>query len=126
MKTDPMNDVQVVTVPVPPSQGPGSGKPAWVAFAHGRIENERTLWELIERQSAVIREHEAEIVLLRQQIATRKPRGGRDRLDDKRVAEIERDLGAGYSTRQIAARCTVSAMTVSRIAARLSARKRIA
>ena len=63
-----------------------------------------------------------EVDLLRAQIAERKPKGGRTRLADERVAEIERDIEAGYSRRQVAARTGVSAMTVQRVAERLARR----
>lgn len=121
MKSDPMHEVTTTTIRRPPSRGPGSGKEAWVAYALDRAETCATLWQIVDDQSAVIRDLEAEIRLLREQVAARKP-GGRPRLDDRRVAEVERDLAAGYSTRQIASRCAVSAMTVSRIAARMRAR----
>ena len=119
---DPMDDVKITTIYMPPSRGPGSGKDAWKAFAIERADTCRTLFGLIDRQSQVIRELQVEAQLLRDQIATRKPKGGKPKLEDRRVAEIERDLAAGYSTRQIASRCAVSAMTVSRIAARAKLR----
>lgn len=122
MKSDPMDNVKVTTARRPPSRGPGSGKDAWVSYALDREENEGTLWKIIREQSAAIRDLQAEVELLRVQIAKRRPKGGRPRLEDARVAEIERDLAAGYSTRQIASRCAVSAMTVSRIAKRVAAR----
>lgn len=122
MKSDPMDSVRVTTIRTPPSRGPGSGKAAWVAYALERAETCETLWQIVDEQSAAIRDLQAEIELLRAQIAERKPKGGRPRLDDRRVAEIERDLAAGYSTRQIASRCSVSAMTVSRVAARMRER----
>lgn len=122
MKSDPMDDVSVTEQKWPPSHGPGSGKAAWVAFAHARAKNEQTLWSIIQDQSAAIRDLQAEVDLLRAQIEKRKPKGGRPKLADSRVAEIERDLAAGYSTRQIASRCAVSAMTVSRVAKRVAAR----
>lgn len=125
MKSDPMDGVQVTTIRQPPSRGPGSGKEAWVAYALDRADTCATLWQIVDEQSEAIRDLRAEIELLQAQIAKRKPKGGRPKLDDRRVAEIERDLAAGYSTRQIASRCAVSAMTVSRVAARVAERAAI-
>lgn len=125
MKTDPMDEVKVTTTRQPPSQGPGSGRAAWVAYALERADTCASLWQIVDDQSAAIRDLQAEIELLRAQVAKRKPKGGRPKLEDQRVAEIERDLAAGYSTRQIASRCAVSAMTVSRVAARVAERAAI-
>ena len=122
MKSDPMEEIEVTTIRQPPSRGPGSGKDAWVSYALERAQTCDQLWQIIDDQSAAIRDLEAEIRLMREQVARRKPSGGRPKLEDRRVAEIERDLAAGYSTRQIASRCAVSAMTVSRIAKRVAAR----
>lgn len=123
MKSDPMDGVAVGTIFFPPSHGPGSGKDAWRAFALNRDQSCNNLLSMVAKQSTVIKELQAEIRLLQEQIAKRKPTGGRPKIGDQRVAEIERDLLAGYSTRQIAVRCGVSAMTVSRIAARVVARR---
>ena len=122
MKPDPMDRVNVTTARVPPMQGPGSGKAAWVEFARARLDNEQTLWGIIEDQTATIRELQAEIELLRGQIATRKPKGGRPRTDDKTAARIEAALAGGMSQRKVARLCGVSAMTVSRVAARVAAK----
>lgn len=123
MKTDPMDDVNVTAArAMPPSRGPGSGKAAWVEYALSQAQNGQTLWGIIDDQSATIRELQAEVELLRKQIAERKPKGGRPRTDDKKVARIEADLAAGYSRRQVASRCGVSAMTVTRVARRVAAR----
>ena len=125
MKTDPMDNVTVTTIQQPPSRGPGSKKAAWVDYALSQSANSAALWGIIDEQSATIRELQAEVELLREQIAKRKPKGGRPRTDDKKVARVEADLAAGYSRRQIASRCGVSAMTVTRIANRVSARATI-
>jgi len=123
MKSDPMDDVNVTPArPLPPSRGPGSGKAAWVDYALHVHQNSVTLWGIIDDQSATIRELQAEVALLREQIAERKPKGGRPRTDDEKVARIEADLAAGYSRRQVASRCGVSAMTVTRVAQRVAAR----
>ena len=123
MKSDPLNNYVTSTITAPPSQGPGSGKAAWVAYARERAEACATLWEVIDNQSGTIRELQAEIELLRSQIETRKPKGGRPRLHDEKVARIEADLAAGYSRRQVAGRCGVSAMTVTRVARRVAERE---
>jgi hypothetical protein len=122
MKSDPLDDVNVTTYQAPPSQGPGSGKAAWVAFAESRMTNEQSLWGIIEDQSSTIRELQAEVELLRAQIAKRKPKGGRPRTDDKKVLSIEADLQAGLSKRETAKRNRVSPMTVVRVAQRVAAR----
>ena len=122
MKSDPMDDVRVTTYRIPPSQGPGSGKAAWVKFARDRMDNEQTLWAIIYDQTATIQELQAEVALLRDQIAKRKPKGGKPKTDDKTIQRIEAALAGGMSQRKAARLCGVSAMTVSRIAARVSAR----
>lgn len=122
MKSDPMNEVNVTTIMSPPSQGPGSGKAAWVAYARNREQNAETLWGIVDDQTATIKELQAEIELLRNQIATRKPKGGRPRISDDKVQRIEDELAAGHSKRSIAARHRVSAMTVVRVAQRVAER----
>lgn len=126
MKSDPMDDVKVTTYRIPPSQGPGSGKAAWVQFAQARMDNEQTLWSIVNDQTETIRELRAEIELLRNQIAARKPKGGKPKLDDKTTARIEAALAGGMSQRKVARLCGVSAMTVSRAAARMAARMNVA
>lgn len=123
MKNDPIDAYSVTAITPPPTRGPGSGKAAWVAFAESRLEQCDILWTVIEDQSATIKELKAEIELLRTQIATRKPKGGKPRIDDTKVARIEQDLKEGFSKRSIAKRHRVSAMSVVRIAERLEARK---
>ena len=126
MKPDPMDDVKVTSYRVPPSQGPGSGKAAWVQFARARMDNEQTLWAIIADQTATIKELQAEVALLRDQIEKRKPKGGKPRTDDRTTARIEAALAGGLSQRKVARLCGVSAMTVSRIAARVAARQAVA
>lgn len=122
MKSDPLDEVNVTTYSTPPTQGPGSGKAAWVAFAQDRVRNEQSLWGIIDDQSATIRELQAEIELLRAQIAERKPKGGRPRTPDAKLQRIEADLRAGVSKREAAKRNGVSPMTVVRVAQRVAAR----
>ena len=122
MKSDPMESVNVTTYRIPPSQGPGSGKAAWVEFGRARMDNEQTLWSIIHDQTAAIAELQAEVALLRDQIASRKPKGGRPKTDDKTTARIEAALAGGMSQRKVARLCGVSAMTVSRVAARVELR----
>lgn len=107
----------------PPASGPGSGKDAWRAFAVDVVEFNLGLGQIIDEQSATIAELKAEIELLRRLIATRKPKGGRKPTDDDTVQRIEVALIAGASTRSIAQRYKVSAMTVSRIHKRMDSRK---
>ncbi len=97
------------------------------ARAHGSssrkaMEANETLVRLIEDQTDVIHELEAEIKLLRAQIAARKPKGGRERLPDEVVQRIEEALEAGRSTRAIGKQFRVSAMSVSRVRKRVLAR----
>ena len=123
MKSDPLDEVDVVPArPAPPSRGPGSGKAAWVEYAVAQAKNGARLWAIIDDQSATIRELQAEIELLRAQIAKRKPKGGRPRTPDAKLQRIEADLQAGVSKRATAKRNGVSAMTVVRVAQRVAAR----
>ena len=95
---------------------------AWMSYGVRQAENVSNLWDMIHRQSDTIKELQAEIELLRTQIETRKPKGGRPRTPDSKAQRIEAELEAGYSKRSIAARHRVSAMTVVRIAKRVAAR----
>lgn len=122
MKADPFDPNNVGTITAPPRHGPGSGKEAWIRFALETADANDNAFAIIREQAEAIRQRDAEIELLRRQIAERKPKGGRPRLSDDVVARIEADLARGYSQRQTAARNGVSAMTVSRIAKRASKR----
>jgi len=115
---DPAKELAATVVKRPPSHGPGSSKAAWQAFAEQAIDINVGLWDLIDDQSETIRVLQAEVKLLRDQIATRKPAGGRPRTPDKTVARIEHALAEGKSTREIANQFGVSAMQVSRIGKR--------
>lgn len=111
-----------VQVRVPPASGPGSGKEAWRALALRAIEANEGLMLTVQEQAAALRELKAEVALLRRQIASRRPPGGRDPLPDVKVARIENAIRAGESTRSIARGFKVSAMTVSRVARRMRER----
>ncbi len=71
----------------------------------------------------MIADLKAEIALLRRQIATRKPAGGREPITDEKVARIETALRTGETTRSIARGFKVSPMTVSRVGKRMRERK---
>lgn len=114
MSADPMHSVEIETWKLPPSRGPGSGKEAWVQAANRAADANAWAMSVIREQSAVIRALEAENDRLRA-LASRKPKGGRARLEDTKVSAIRADLAAGLSTRATAARHGVSAMTVSRV-----------
>lgn len=123
MKPDPMDAMKITNgLAMPPGRGPGSGKPSWVAYGIDQAKNCATLWDIVDEQTATIRDLQAEIELLRNQVATRKPKGGRPRIDDAKTARIEVELEAGHSKRSIAARHRVSAMTVVRVAQRVAER----
>lgn len=125
MKSDPSGPVGVTEVAVPRMNGPGSGKTAWIAYAERAVAANQTLMAVIEEQRAVIQELEAEVKLLREQIASRKPKGGRERLPDETVNKIERGIEAGYSTRRIGELYRVSPMTVSRVRKRMAEREKL-
>ena len=122
MKRDPLETYSTSTVHWPPHRGPGSGKAAWEAFAAERVEQCAILNDLIEQQSETIRELNAEVALLRRQIETRKPKGGKPRTPDAKAQAIEAELLQGHSKRSIAKRHRVSPMTVCRIAKRMRER----
>jgi DNA invertase Pin-like site-specific DNA recombinase len=123
MRTYPWELLGDIDLQVPPASGPGSGKDAWMALAWLAVNANRQLRLAIEMQRQTIRELEGEVALLREQIATRKPKGGRDRIADETVSRIEWALDAGQSTRKIARQFGVSAMTVTRIKKRMVARQ---
>ena len=122
---DPAEEAGLEKITAPRMTGPGSGKAAWVAFAREVLDANIGLSDLIDRQSATIRELKAEVALLKRQIASRKPKGGRPPLDGAKAAAIEADLRSGaWSKRGIAARHHVSPTTVKRIADRMDQRRR--
>lgn len=109
----------------PPWQGPGSGKRAWQDYAIAVSEANASLSLVIHEQRDALDELRAELMLLRKRVTERKPKGGRARTPDAKVARIERELrDKAGSTRSIAERYSVSPMTVSRIAKRM--RERVA
>ena len=122
MKRDPLETYSTSTIHWPPHRGPGSRKADWIKFAEGRVEQCEILNQVIEQQSETIRELNAEVALLRRQIETRKPNGGRPRTPDAKAQAIEAELLQGYSKRSIAKRHRVSATTVVRIAKRMRER----
>src|SRR5215210_1727986 len=103
MKTDPSDTVETTTIHLPPAHGPRSGKAAWMALAHRLLEANESLSVVIAGQRETIRDLEAEVRLLREQIATRKPKGGREGVPQETVNQIERAIEAGQSTRAIGA-----------------------
>ena len=122
MKRDPLETYSTSTIHWPPHRGPGSRKADWIKFAEGRVEQCEILNQVIEQQSETIRELNAEVALLRRQIETRKPKGGRPRTPDAKAQAIEAELSQGHSKRSIAKRHRVSATTVVRIAKRMRER----
>lgn len=123
MKPDPSDQVYVQEVRIPPATGPGSGKDAWRALALNMMGANDRLSSVINEQAEALRDLKAEVELLRRQIATRRPPGGREPLPDDKVARIEAAIRTGESTRSIARGFKVSAMTVSRIARRMRTRE---
>lgn len=111
------------TVKIPPTSGPGSGKEAWRAVALDFMDANEGLGRIIDEQRDTIAALNAEVDMLRAQIASRKPKGGRPAVDDETVQKIEVALLAGASTRQIAQRYKVSPMTVSRVKKRMGSRE---
>src|SRR5215210_1783331 len=122
MKKDPGSRVETIDVRIPPAQGAGSGKAAWIEVARKALEANDSLSGIVKEQRAVIGDLRAEVKLLRDQIASRKPKGGRDPLPDDVIEKIERAFAAGHSTRQIGKAYGVSAMTASRVRKRLAER----
>ena len=126
MKRDPLETYSTSTIHWPPHRGPGSRKADWIKFAEGRVDQCELLNRVIDEQSDTIRALNAEIALLRRQIETRKPKGGRPRTPDAKAQAIEAELSQGYSKRSIAKRHRVSPMTVVRIAKRMQERDGVA
>lgn len=122
MKSDPMDGANVVQMKRPAWRGPGSGKDAWISYASALEDANLFAFGMVDKQSAIIQELQAEIALLREQIASRKPKGGRPKTDDKTTARIEAALAGGMSQRKVAKLYGVSAMTVSRVARRVAER----
>ena len=107
----------------PPSHGPGSGKEAWRDFALEALVCNEGLAATLRLQVETIADMRGEIALLRRQIASRKPAGGREPISDEKVARIENALRSGESTRSVARGFRVSAMTVSRVGKRMRERE---
>ena len=122
MFSDPLDDYARNTITRPPAQGPGSGKRAWVDFGLEMSRANATLWQVIDGQSDTIRKLNAEVELLKRQIARRKPKGGRPETPPEVRAAIEADITRGLSRREVAKLHKVSAMTVQRVAERMAAR----
>lgn len=123
---DKLEKPDLDVIKAPRTQGPGSGKAAWVAFAREVMHANNRLSDLIDQQASHIRELKAEVALLKAQIASRKPKGGRPALDQAKVAAIEAELRSGaWSKRNIAARHGVSVTTITRIGDRMDQRKRL-
>jgi hypothetical protein len=119
---DPADDARWTTFPPPRSQGPRSGKAAWVTYALAVADANQTLRELIEEQSAAIRALKGEVALLKRQIAARRPKGGRAPLPEEKTGRIEEEIARGGTDRGIAARYHVSHMSVFRIRQRMRQR----
>lgn len=113
MKIDPGH--QLETMKERPAQnGPRGGKANWIVYADKLEAANVSLAALIREQAEVIRDRDAEIALLRQQIATRKPKGGKPRTPQSTIDRIESALRQGLPARYIGKQFHVSAMTVSR------------
>ncbi len=115
MKGAPKPHLETLKVKFPPARGPHSGRANWVALAERLMDANDSMSRVVGAQAEAIRELEAENKLLREQIASRKPKGGRDQTPDETIEKIERALEAGHSTRKIGSAYRVSAMTVSRV-----------
>ena len=122
MRLDP-GDIATSELKLPPATGPGSGKAAWQAVVLRILDANKGLSVLGREQIVTISELRAEIELLRRRIAARRPVGGRSPLPDEKVARIEAALRARETTRSIARRFHVSAMTVCRVGKRMRQRE---
>jgi len=120
---EPPADIETSTIKWPRATGRGSGKDAWHALAYDLHKANESLSSVITDQERKIEELQAEVQLLRQQIESRKPKGGRARTPDAKVARIERALDNGRGIREIAKVLSVSPMTVWRIKKRIAERK---
>ena len=65
---------------------------------------------------------QAEVALLKQQIASRKPPGGRAPLADRVVSRLEEEIEHGGTDRNIAERYRISHMSVFRLRKRMRER----
>lgn len=122
---DPVDDIAFEVIPTPPNTGPGSGKAVWIAFAERVAKANIAGHDLLEKQGRVIAAMQAEIELLRNRIAERRPPGGRAPTPVGTVERIEQEIAAGGSDRAIAKRYRVSHMTVHRIRTRMRQREAI-
>jgi len=120
---EPPADITTTTLKWPRATGRGSGKEAWQALADRLHQANENLSSIITDQERKIEELQAEVQLLRQQIESRKPKGGRARTPDAKVARIERALETGRGIREIAKTFNVSPMTVWRIKKRVAERR---
>ena len=120
---DPMEQARLKTVLAPPRLGRGATREAWIAWAETVMVVNHGLQDIIERQIRVIRDLRAEMQLLRQRIAERKPPGGRAALADTLVSRLEEDIERGGSDRTIATRYGISHMSVYRVRKRVRQRQ---
>lgn len=113
-----------MSISAPPQHGSGSGKAAWVEYCAQLTAANHGLSDVNAAQSETIRDLEAEIALLKEQIQTRKPKGGRPALDLETVNRIEQAIEHGAeSFKAIARRFSVSDMSVRNIRDRMNARE---
>ncbi len=126
MPHDPDDSTFTFSPKIPPSSGPGSGKRAWQDFAWEMYDANDALMAIIERQRGAIRDRDVEIILLKRQIAARKPKGARPPVPQEKVDRIEYEVAAGGSDRHIARMYDVSHVTVYRIRRRMAERERLA
>jgi hypothetical protein len=122
---DPADDVTWTKISRPRSRGPGSGKGAWVEYAMVLANANHTLRGLINKQSAAICALQGEVTLLRQQIAERRPKGGRAPLKEELVARVESEIEQGGADRAVARRYRISHMSVFRIRKRMQQRQKV-
>src|SRR4051794_13494194 len=123
---DPADNLEFETIHSPPIAGKGASREAWIIYASKVAVANHRLMEMIGDQSTVIRQLQAEVMLLKAQIAKRRPPGGRQPLAEAKVARLEQEIAAGGADRALAQRYHVSHMTVHRIRKRMAARERLA
>lgn len=126
MRSDPGETVKPSGIRMPRSSGPGSGKEAWRQYALHAVDANESLTAVIDDQSAMIATLKAEIELLRNQVASRRPPGAHPRISDDKAARIENALAMGSSTRTLARQFHVSHTTVARIGKRVEQRTALA